>query len=338
MSNIRTVAKAVATTTTRALNDANAKKCENEVINLINHYIVKKRKMDIILTDITNETHHSLVTAICSIIPPQAFITKVIKRAGRKYNYDLELEYVSDDITQSLCLEIKQGKGLRNIEKTPQILSVAEKDDTFQPIGGCLYAQFFYDKYLREYNSKLDTPFHGELPTRDDYVKWVYGSNYKKHPWFLHAKQYSTNANQIVAQSIGEYLETHLSSFNAMAIIERLQTTQLHKHFLINDTTTGKWTVDRFTHRDLQHYPDPDEVGTAFGAVGDSSETYLPRISLYEGSGKTKYGYKNTFMITLPYSTIKCLLRWKNHNGVLYPAYQISVIRQRLEEHSPVPS
>ena len=294
----------------RAMNDSNAKKCENIVLDIFHRYLVGQRIADSLIDSIP-EVQRSLIRCIQTSVPVDAIVTGVIKRAGRNYNYDLELEYECTDASRSiLCLEIKQGKALRRIEDAPQVLSVAEKDGDFIPTSDTpvSYATFFYDTFLERFNAALDVPFTGELPSREDYLKWVYGSQYSKHPWFVYAKDKSprgSRATSIVAESIGAYLDRYVGDFKPRDIIERLRRTQLRKVFILKDTTTGEWCKDRFT----------DDV---FDLGGTD-----PVVTLAKGT----HGHSHTIVISLPHSTIRALLRWKNHNGVMYPAYQVRVLR-----------
>lgn len=296
----------------RAMNDSNAKKCENIVLDIFRRYILGQRVTDDLIHSIP-EDHHSLIRCVQAAVPGDGIITQITKRAGRNYNYDLELEYECTDGSRSiLCLEIKQGKALRRIEDTPQVLSLAEKDGDFTPTSDTpvSYAAFFYDTFLERFNAALDVPFTGELPSREDYLKWVYGSQYSKHPWFVYAKDKSprgSRATSIVAESIGAYLDRYVGDFKPRDIIERLRRTQLHKVFILKDTTTGEWRKDRFT----------DDV---FDLGGTD-----PVVTLAKGT----HGHSHTIVISLPHSTIRALLRWKNHNGVMYPAYQVRVIRHQ---------
>ena len=287
----------------RSRNDKTGKEREDKTLDILQKYLFDKI-FEPTLTDSIPEQNISLFKCLCDTHPEGAVVVSITKKAGRNHNSDLLMRYTHDGITYNVNLEIKGGTTCAKIEDCPQVLSLAEKDEAFQtPRGG--YAAYFYDNYIREVNRSFEEPFEGDFPTRDQYTKLVYGSDYKKHPWFKHAKERTPRGSpptKIVKQSIEEFLNSRIHDFDIPKIIERVRSTQIGKLFLLQNKRTGVWSHDRFEETDF--------------VIGDTPPTI--RIK-----------NKNTLVIVLPNSEISCLLRWKNHIGVLYPAYQIKVSRRR---------
>ena len=287
----------------RSQNDQVGKARENTVLCIFQKYLIGKRFGSTLIDSIPKE-HTTLFKCLSDTQPEGALVTSVTRKGGRGNNHDLVLEYTLNHITSRVHLEIKGGNTCSKIEDCPQVLSLAEKDDAFQTPDGS-YAEYFYDNYLRPFNNSFEDPFVREFPTRDEYTRYVYGSTYTKHPWFEYAKVRSPSkspASKLVDVSIKEFLTSRLHEFDIPKIVERVRSTQLGKLFLLQNKRTGVWSYDRFEDSDF--------------VIGDT-----PPITHIKNN--------NSLVINLPNTVISCLLRWKNHKGVLYPAYQIKVSRRR---------
>lgn len=287
----------------RSQNDKIGKEREDSVLGILQTYLVGKQ-IEPTLLDTVPAKHTSIFECLCDTQPEGALVTNVRKKGGRGNNHDILLTYTLDGVSSCVHLEVKGGDHCSKIEDCPQVLSLAEKDDAFQTSSGS-YASYFYEKYLLLFNASFEEPFSGELPTLDEYLKFVYSTNYTKHPWFKYAKDRSppkSPPSKLVYDSIKEFMTARFPEFNIPKIVERVRSTQLGKLFLLQNKTTGRWSHDQFEESDF--------------AIGDTPPT-------------THIKNNNALVIVLPNSTISCLLRWKNHKGVLYPAYQIKVGRRR---------
>lgn len=287
----------------RTNNDKVGKSRENTTLYLLQSHLIGKRFEPNLLNSVPEE-HITLFKCLCDTQPEGALVKNVMKKGGRGNNHDLVIEYTLHNISSHVHLEIKGGNTCSKIEDCPQVLSLAEKDDAFQTPDKS-YAEYFYDNYLQVFNRSFKEPFGEELPTRDEYIKFVYSSDCKKHPWFEYAKYRSPTkspASKLVDVSIKEFLVTHLGKFDIMKIIERVRSTQLGKLFLLQNKRTRTWSQDRFNESDF--------------IIADTPPTVHIKNN-------------NSLVINLRNSIIICLLRWKNRKGVLYPAYQIKVIRRR---------
>jgi len=219
--------------------------------------------------------------------------TKMIQRGGRKYNYDADVMYYNN----SQCVanqKIEFKYGASKIENSPQFLSLQAKFDIFTET----YDKFWYDNYLDEYiacDSAITTP----KPSCEAYLKHVTSTRYSITPFFAELKNresfFKQQKNDVVNKSITEYLKKHGPEINIASFSEKVKTTQGDKVYLM-------WCDGRF---------------------------YIDKLSEEEMSGITFSGIKNGNVLELKAGTITygLLLRWRNHKGILNPAWQISLTR-----------
>ena len=157
-------------------------------------------------------------------------------------------------------------------------------------IKGLSYPERFYDFYL---SSLTDH----ELPTKEFYLKNIH-KNVVNHPFFIHLKKID-NFKVTVDESIDDYLQNFLD-FDFDAFILKIKQ-QLDKKFMLWDGE--QFHLDFLTEEDLNIIP----------------EKFLKK-------GRT--GFYNTVIIKSQNgNSYHLLLRWKNHAGVLFPAWQIKFKR-----------
>ena len=224
---------------------------------------------------------------------------KIIPKGGRSFNYDFQVVYKKDGINVDSIekLEFKNGK---SIESLPQIMQISTENKQFNPLPKCeTYAIYYYTNHLAEHVSLLQDN-NVVVPPLSEYLKEVPLVKSKK-PFFVKMhdmdvdQEYKSKKNNIVNASITQYLEHNAKNMNidGDAVRTKLTNTQLDKTFLLWDGENFKQHV--FTEED-------------FDLTGE--------ISVRKG---------NTIVFpTKKGSAIEFLLRWKNHGGVLNPAWQIS--------------
>jgi hypothetical protein len=149
------------------------------------------------------------------------------------------------------------------------------------------YAVFYYEHYLDKYLVYVDI----EKPPLSVYLEHVYGTEYK-HPFFATLREreveHKKAKSEIVNDSIRDYLQTNATQIILPTLYEKLQSSQ-QKTFLLWDET--QFSAHRLTFEPLS----------------------------LEGFNK------NTILITSGAYTLRLLLRWKNHKGILGPAWQIKI-------------
>lgn len=228
------------------------------------------------------------------------FTTIAVKRrAGRGHNYDFLVLYSFQGKTTERHVEYKFGaKGVTDL---PQILSPGAN----KPFHTNLYADHFYDTAL----DKL-LEIHGVLPslkpTKEIYLKFVHNNSKDSNSLWkaLYDSEESLTAEQkkardvLVKASITSFLEANVAATNIAAFTEELQRTQAEKFILLDDGIN--FSFDTI-------YPEEREITAVIGLNKQKNSILLQSAR--------------------PGTTYAALLRWKNHKGILYPAWQIKIRR-----------
>lgn len=277
----------------RGKNDVNNKKRE-DILLIINEpkyeYLMNDKTYNNNWKDLKNKWNN----IIKSLYDENYDTILIDKMAGRGYNYDFKVQYkLKNNIVKELNIEFKFNSS--DIESLPQFLNLSEKIDILR---GNLYADFFYDYYLFDILKLYPTEFENIFIDKKDYLKFVYNSNYNVHPLFKKLKEleiensnFKKEKNVIVNKSIKIFLEKYGFKIDIDKLLLKFKNTQ-DKVFVLWDCKNKKFNTD-------------------FIKIENS----------------IKYcGIKNnnTIVIKLGLDTyFDLLLRWKNHKGVLFPAWQI---------------
>lgn len=185
----------------------------------------------------------------------------------------------------------------KDVTKIPQFLTLSSKFNTD-------YGEYFYDNYVKEISDMYDL----EPPIKDIYLNNVYGSSYEKVDWFKelyeNEEKMEKEKKELVNKSIHEYLEMIESTINLEQLTDTFLGTQKDKHYMLY-------------HNNEFHYDYIHE-----------DECKIKSVKSLKYNNKKKY--YNTIILETnnPKTTIHMLLRWKNHSGILNPAWQISISRQ----------
>lgn len=221
---------------------------------------------------------------------------KVSKKAGRRFNYDFLVTYYNEDnVVHEIKLEFKNNKE-GTIDTLPQVLSIQVcKKAKVQIVSGERYDEYFYKNYLdsviQNYPIELQKPPLSQYETlisKTDYkCNHFFDNMYKHEACCLHEK------SSIVDESIMTYLNRSSLSIKYGSLQDKLMDAIFGKTFII-------WT------------------GTDFMDYKFSEFTLE---SAYEIKNN------NTIVIKTMCGTysVNSLLRWRNHKGILNPAFQISI-------------
>lgn len=231
---------------------------------------------------------HETISLLCPV--PEYQHVKIIKKAGRMYNYDFDVVYFAGTETHTIKLEFKHNSS--KLEKIPQILSL---QDRFGLIRGLSYTEYYYANYLDKYLDAI--MYKGPKPTLSEYMSLVTGTSPDKHEMFMsmRAGEGGTLTAAIVNESIHTYLTTYITHFDTEKLSQKLAESQANKYFLMWDLS--QFHVDTLTAVDLD----------------------IKHIELK----KTKN--INTIIAISLTTEYHLLLRWRNHNGILNPAWQIKI-------------
>lgn len=219
--------------------------------------------------------------------------TQIKIRGGRKFNYDADVMYYNEaNLVANKKIEFK--KGGPNIDNLPQFLSLQTKTGLFTET----YDKFWYENYLDNYIA-CDSSITETKPSIELYLKYVTNTKYTITPFFAQLKTrelfFQKEKNEVVNASITEYLTQYGKTIDIKSFSEKVITTQSEKIYLL-------WTNEKFS---------------------------IDKLSDIEMSEMTYHSIKNGNVLELKSgNTIyKMLLRWRNHKGILNPAWQISMKR-----------
>ena len=218
----------------------------------------------------------------------------LIHRGGRKYNYDFTI------IINNIEYNIELKFNAENIDDTPQIVSPVKTSKYLS----CSYEEYYYDNYL----PKLISPNNIKYPNRSQYIKEIHGNKPKCMEYFQNiyyqgcskSSKYTGNKNSIEFYNLSNSIDKisrenfiNISDLNINALSSYLKETQKNKIYML-------YKNNKF-HKQIVNIDDYELV---------RCEKYPEKFKYlaYSASGKQ----------------IDILLRWKNGNGIAFPAFQIS--------------
>ena len=220
--------------------------------------------------------------------------TKIQLKGGRRFNYDADVMYYNGtDLLANRKIEFKNGGS--NIGDQPQFLSLQARIGLFSET----YDKFWYENYLDKY-IECDAGITEPKPSLENYLKCVANTKYTVTPFVAQLKNrelfFKAEKNAVVNASITDYLTKYAKSINLEAFSEKVRLTQTDKIYLL--WNNGKFSLDKLNDEEMS--------GLTFGSIENGNA-----IDLNAGS-----------------TTYRLLLRWRNHKGILNPAWQISMKRK----------
>lgn len=279
----------------REENDANNKAREKIIVDIFNKATYTE---DTAFSPLVTGLYAWLSVMKYEHMTKEAFPTiKAVLRAGRHYNWDFDLN-IGD---RMLKMEFKFGA--TSVDTLPEFYNPAANKDFHQ---GESYAQFFYRNYLTQVCA-----IYGVITTmtETEYVTKVHGTS-KAPPLFkaLYDAEASGTGEQkkekkaLVDASIAAWLTAVKDKTDIQEITLALISSQADKEFLLYKD--GTFYSDRIRREEL----------IITGVKGVRLGKYLVLQSAFPGT------------------THEMLLRWKNHAGILYPAWQISMKRASVTQ------
>jgi hypothetical protein len=292
----------------RANNDANNKMREKILTELSGLSYTSDECMDPEYGTFWTNIKTGFETVIKGLCPCDYSGYKMVPKAGRNYNYDFDLEFFDErDVrVHSVKLEFKFGS--KSIKRIPQIY---QKNTNWQ-IMPVLYHEFFYDgPYIDEMIGSNHTRIE-----RDVYMKHIMGTKYDCHPFFKNL--YDTENEDklkriaVVKRSIREYLEKYGKDIDISGCVQTLQQTQRGKQYILYDPREKRFYCDTC---------DFDSCSVDSTSV-DSTSVDSTSVDSFVFGGIKK---NNTVILKSSRYEIGLLLRWKNHQGILHPAWQVRI-------------
>lgn len=234
---------------------------------------------------------HDAVKRIATVAHVSSYTSiRMTHKGGRGFHYDFELcFYQNQDCVATCFIEFKHGAD--SVNQLPQILSV-----TTSSLGGFLepYESFYYTNFLDEY-IETDKGITCAKPSWEHYNKCVKNVS-ETEPFFVQLKEREhvekLAKKRIVNKSITAYLEKYGRTSSVVHLQKKLESTQAGKIYLF-------WKNNTFH---VQHIP--------------VQITSFQLDCIHNG---------NTLVYKSQNMSFHALLRWRNHSGILNPAWQIKM-------------
>jgi hypothetical protein len=216
-------------------------------------------------------------------------------KGGRGTSYDFMFIFSYDDNSQK-HVKVELKFNALSIDDAPQFVSPAKPSKFIKHPENISYEEYYYTNYLPKLSEASCLP----MPSKEDYISTInsnkplcmeaYKSLYKTDATF------NGLANEQSRKSISSYIER--SILDIASLSEYLCKTQNNKHYMLYNAEKGEFALEKACIDDYK-----------IQSVSNHPEKYI-----YEC--KSENGKK-----------LNVLLRWKNGNGIAFPAFQISSSR-----------
>jgi hypothetical protein len=210
---------------------------------------------------------------------------KITKKAGRSHNHDFNIQFFLETVLVH-TQNVEFKHNARSIENLPQFLSLYEKQLGYMP--------YYYHNYLPKYLA-TDPGITEPIPDESTYTSKVYSSAYSCHPFFqqLYDRDNVQHAAKVavVNESISEFLKIHAASLDMNWLAGEFNRTQKEKKYIL-------WDLHEFHVQEL-----PMVTALTFDRIKNG----------------------NAILVNSTSAQYSLLLRWRNHKGILLPAWQISL-------------
>ena len=234
------------------------------------------------------------------LICPEYFYYKIQHKAGRGYNYDYVIKFFYENGEKIADEKLEFKFNASTINEAPQFVSPMKPSQYLsQP-----FEEFYYENYL----ITLLKDFDLNVPERNLYLKTIHNNKPKcmEHAQILYyqgCKQSSkyTGTDQAIKfyQSCNDTSRECIKKFIDTVELDIEKLTQ----YLISSQNKKNYILYKNTEFNIQTSNTDDYIIVSY--------TKNPEKSRYEAITKTN-------------KKINILLRWKNGNGIAYPAFQIS--------------
>jgi hypothetical protein len=277
-----------------------------------------------VMTKIAPQTADTTDTTDTTTTTPHHKI-KVELKGGRVFNYDADITFLDGETGATLTKRKAEFKyNAARINELPQFLSLQARYSLFtaspaSPASPAIptYDEFYYTNYLPKYIA-IDTGRNpndpndiqlalAELPKPplEEYLNAVTKTDTKDLPFFAQLKEreeilFKKEKSALVDESITQYLTLYGSQIDVSAFTAKLVADQTDKHYIL--WKNGKFHHDIITQEEMSDLQ--------FRSIKNGNTIVLQSA-------------------TKPSIEYHLLLRWRNHKGILNPAWQISMRRIR---------
>lgn len=270
---------------TRRQNDRNNKKREEIIAALINNEIPQSYYDIPQWKKIKDAVDSFIETLNCGKV-------RCVHLGGRKFNHDF------DFITPEKVFHVELKFNATSIETAPQFVSPMNPSRYLSQS----YEEYFYNNYLSFLSNKIGLP----LPLKEDYLNEINTPNPKCMEKYQDAyykgcstsskysgEQEHTEFYNLAKEKSKESISTFIqeTTLNTEALTKYFQATQKDKIYMLY--SNGKFIKQEVNMDDY------------------FIESVVPNKYRYEATCKSG-------------KQLNILLRWKNGNGIAFPAFQIS--------------
>lgn len=227
---------------------------------------------------------------------------EIKKMAGRAHNYDLLATFYDAANVEIRVAKLEFKHNSSSLDKVPQILSL---QDRFGLVPEISYTKYYYETALDTYLATVN--YTNAKPSLDEYMAIVCGTEYARCPMtqYMYANEGSDDNKKrctaIVKESIRGYLDKYAATVDIGKLNAKLMDSQMGKHFLL-------WDLDKFW-----------------------IHTYSEQDLYIRGENGITVKNGNTIVLLSDNYEYHLLLRWRNHAGILNPAWQIKAIRRKSD-------
>jgi hypothetical protein len=238
-------------------------------------------------------------------------------KGGRGNKYDFNISFLDSETGATVTKQKAEFKyNAARINELPQFLSLKARDKLFHE-SVPTYDEFYYINYLPKYIA-IDTGRNPNdpndiklaltelpIPPLEEYRKMVTKVDTEGLPFFAQLKEreellFKKEKSALVDESITQYLTLYGSQIDVSAFIANLVADQTDKHYIL--WKNGKFHYDTITQEEMSDLQ--------FHSIKNGNAIVLQSA-------------------TKPSIEYHLLLRWRNHKGILNPAWQISMRRIR---------
>lgn len=182
------------------------------------------------------------------------------------------------------------------VENLPQFLSLAANN-----IMDNSYAEYFYENYLEKMTDVMK--IESKIPDKEFYIKKVHSDNYDCNPFFIEMKEKTNNeSDDLVNESIYTFLKKYGKTIDCKKLKNKIEES-LGKEYIMWDCKSREFIRQ---------------------TMSNDGELCIRGLK-----------NKNTIVISSSNLNFFLLLRWRNHKGVMFPAWQIGVeriVEEKVEE------
>ena len=221
-------------------------------------------------------------------------------KAGRGYNFDYSISFF-DEAEHEIAVEKLEFKfNAATIDDAPQFVSPMKPSQYMS----ASFEEYYYDNYL----GNLLQKFGLEVPERALYLKTIHGD-----------KPVCMAAAQLLYYQGCKQSSKYTGTEQALAFYTSCIETS--RECITNFISTTDLNIEKLTQYLMESQDKKNYLlykNGEFNIQSSNADDYII-VSYTKNPEKSRYD-----AITKTNKKIKILLRWKNGNGIAYPAFQIS--------------